>query len=431
MTMSIFQKVTLVSCMFLCVSVLLPRLLAPRGRREVARSDGGPIMQQQPERQAKWGAGQLYANQHRAEAIAKGGGVGTGGGSRSNLMGQILPVYGFGLFLYILYIVFKITSQGKNTRPDNRFSALTSETFKRKITDYELAQLQEKLKETEEVMERIVSKAGHHSKRERRARRAVQEQEERLLWQLKEIARVMREGRLVEGLSPEMEAEHMHYAEDWEGYSEETYPQYEEPCSKRSCGTIILEEPDTQQPTAEEQAEKMQMESREEEEKEEELDQDSEEEEEELWERPCTPEGLQPNTATEEEEQKPREKEANVCKAVKQITFSDKNEVFLYPEESSGDSDDTEEAGSTKGMDEDDDPVAMAESLSLSSEAYSNEEKQQEVEEEEDTEEQTEPEDSDELLDTGDSEEESCAELEIAEELGFGALRKRNRREPQ
>ncbi|XP_018617324.2 protein RIC-3-like isoform X2 [Scleropages formosus] len=388
------------------------------------------------EGQAKLGAGQQYARAHNAEAVTRT----KGGSMRSSLMGQILPIYGVGIFLYILYVLLKITSKGNNTKPDNQFPVLKSGNIKRKITDYELEQLQGKLKETEEVMEHIMSKAGHHSRRERRARRTAREQEQKLLRQLKEIARVMREGQLVDGISPEIEAEHTHYAEDWEGYPEETYPQYSEPSSRWNCGTIIVEETDNQQPTAEEQAERMQTESQGDEEEEkagpdQPPDEELEEEGEEPQEQPCTPEALCTDTATEEEEENPAEKEAKLCRGIKQITFSNKHEVFCYLEESSDDSDDTQEAGSVKGEDEEDDPVAVAESLRFSSEACSNHERQQDPEEEEDTEEQTEPEqtdleDSDELLNTGDSEDECSAELAIAEELGFGSLRKRNRREP-
>lgn len=53
-----------------------------------------------------------FQRSHLAEAFAKakgsGGGTG-GGGSRRSLMGQIIPIYGFGIFLYILYILFKVS----------------------------------------------------------------------------------------------------------------------------------------------------------------------------------------------------------------------------------------------------------------------------------------------------------------------------------
>lgn len=56
--------------------------------------------------------GARFQRSHLAEAFAKakgaGGGAGGGGGGRG-LMGQIIPIYGFGIFLYILYILFKVS----------------------------------------------------------------------------------------------------------------------------------------------------------------------------------------------------------------------------------------------------------------------------------------------------------------------------------
>lgn len=62
--------------------------------------------QKAPERSA--GAG--FSRTHNPEPIAraKGAGPGTGAGGKSNLAGQIIPVYGFGILLYILYILFKV-----------------------------------------------------------------------------------------------------------------------------------------------------------------------------------------------------------------------------------------------------------------------------------------------------------------------------------
>lgn len=53
-----------------------------------------------------------FPRSHLAEAIAKakGGGGGGGGGSGTGrgLVGQVIPIYGFGILLYILYILFKV-----------------------------------------------------------------------------------------------------------------------------------------------------------------------------------------------------------------------------------------------------------------------------------------------------------------------------------
>lgn len=55
-------------------------------------------------------AGSGFSRAHNPEAIAraKGAGTGAGTGGKSNLAGQIIPVYGFGILLYILYILFKV-----------------------------------------------------------------------------------------------------------------------------------------------------------------------------------------------------------------------------------------------------------------------------------------------------------------------------------
>lgn len=50
-----------------------------------------------------------------------------------------------------------------------------------------------------------------------KVRRASKQQEEKLLRKLSKISRVMQEVRLMEGATPEMEAEMVPYTADWEG----------------------------------------------------------------------------------------------------------------------------------------------------------------------------------------------------------------------
>ncbi|CDQ77283.1 unnamed protein product [Oncorhynchus mykiss] len=227
MSMSTFQKVTLVSCLVLCVALLLPKMLLGGGKGAQTEGSGRfpPMVHRQmaPDSQGQRAAGSTRA--HNTEAIARakgGGGTGVGTGGKSNLAGQIIPIYGFAILLYILYILFKITSKGKCAVPSEpRFPSVRAENRKRKITDFELTQLQDKLRETEMVMERIVSKASYSPER---VTGVSADQEERLLLQLREITRVMQEGRLVEGVAPaEMGAQH------WEGFPEDPHPCWEEP----------------------------------------------------------------------------------------------------------------------------------------------------------------------------------------------------------
>ncbi|KAK1335961.1 hypothetical protein QTO34_003761 [Cnephaeus nilssonii] len=224
---------------------------------------------------------------HLAEAFAKakgsGGGTGGGGGSGRGLMGQIIPIYGFGIFLYILYILFKL-SKGKTTAVNRKCSTTTPGDTFRKITNFELVQLQEKLKETEEAMEKLINRVGPNGERIQtdhndiyvhcqgalttkwldcliflsRAQTVTSDQEKQLLYQLREITRVMKKGRFTDRPTPEQEAEEAPYMEDWEGYPEETYPIYDlSDCIKRRQETILVDYPDPKEPSAEELAERM------------------------------------------------------------------------------------------------------------------------------------------------------------------------------
>ncbi|KAJ8340184.1 hypothetical protein SKAU_G00348170 [Synaphobranchus kaupii] len=404
MSMSTFQKVTLVSCLVLCVALLLPKMLLSRGKKEVGQPEVGPgrfppMMHRQQMPDGQWGAGSPYSRAHSTEAIAKPKGGGIGGGGKSNLMGQIIPIYGFGILLYILYILFKITSNGRITKPENRFPALKSENMKRKITDYELAQLQDKLRETEEVMERIVSKAGHSPDR---IKSVSVEHEEKLLRQLKEITRVMQEGKLIEGMdgvSPEMEAEEASYTEDWEGYPEETYPQYEEPCCRQSYDTIILEDPKTDLPTPEELAERLEEE----------------------------PEGAE--IELEEAEPEPEDLSQD-CEGEgarlrhgggKQISFREQRDMHQYPRESTSDEYDEEVAEEqmeeAEEEEEEEDPVVLAERLSFSCQVFSQPPELEDAAGEEQEAESQER----------DRRDESC----LLTEPGRAALRKRSRKETE
>ncbi|XP_043090434.1 protein RIC-3b [Puntigrus tetrazona] len=198
MSISTFQKLTIVSCVVLCVALLLPKMLLSRGKRDASQGEGpaghfppaphrAPVSVSEEQRR--------FSRAHNPEAIARAKGAGPGG--KSNLAGQIIPIYGFGILLYILYILFKITSKGKTTKPpESRFTAVRSENTKRKITDFELAQLQDRLNETKDVIERIISAASAGS--DSVAGAVAVDEELKLLHQLQEITRVMQEGRFVD-----------------------------------------------------------------------------------------------------------------------------------------------------------------------------------------------------------------------------------------
>ncbi|XP_020368592.2 protein RIC-3 [Rhincodon typus] len=219
---SAVHKVALLSCIVLCFSVLFSKLFVSRVARDKASPPEanlnrfspmmqGPMVSQQKQ---QWSAHPHFPGSHQADSVTKAKGGNSGGGNKS-FMTQIIPVYGFGLFMYVLYILFKISSKGSISSPKVRKRCRSARpgNVKRKITDYELDQLQEKLKETEVAMEKLVLKMGAESDK---ITRVTTEQEENLLRHLKEITRVIKKGQLFEGISPEKEAEESPYMEDWE-----------------------------------------------------------------------------------------------------------------------------------------------------------------------------------------------------------------------
>uniref|UniRef100_A0A8D0F238 Resistance to inhibitors of cholinesterase protein 3 N-terminal domain-containing protein n=1 Tax=Strix occidentalis caurina TaxID=311401 RepID=A0A8D0F238_STROC len=93
-------------------SLVLPSIVARRQARWGTRKLGRfpPRMHYQATPDSR--AAPHFARSHLAEAVAKakagGSGGGNTGGTGRGLVGQIIPIYGFGIFLYILYILFKL-----------------------------------------------------------------------------------------------------------------------------------------------------------------------------------------------------------------------------------------------------------------------------------------------------------------------------------
>ncbi|KAK1159801.1 protein RIC-3-like [Acipenser oxyrinchus oxyrinchus] len=328
MSMSTFQKVTLVSCLVLCISLLLPKMLLSKGKKEAGQQEAGsgrfpPTMHRQK---------MSFPKSHNTEAMAK------------------------------------ITSKGTNTKPDQRFFALNNRNTKTKITNYELAQLQEKLKQTEEVMETIVSKVEHNPDT---IKSVTSEHEEKLLRQLKEITLAMQEVKLIEGISPEKEAEEGPYMEDWEGYPEETFPIYDKPaCCRHKYDTIVVDRFDLDQPTAEELAERV----------------------------------GEIETMAQEEETAGQDIDGK-RESGKQTSFCEQRDVSHYNEDE--EQEDYSEC-------EEEDPVVIAENISFTCESFSDEEEL-----------------CRDLSDAQDTVDKNHKEIEMAREEPFGMIRKRNRKGTQ
>ncbi|KAM9302448.1 protein RIC-3 [Gastrophryne carolinensis] len=256
MALSAIQKVALFSGLVLCVSLLLPKTFLSRGKQSVQQEgNGGRFPSATPHGKPADGRnpGTFFPRSHLSEAVAKAKTGGGGGGGRQSLVGQIIPIYGFGILLYILYILFKLSSKGKNGKMEPKSVPIGNGNLKRKITDYELSQLQDKLRETEEAMEKMIARLGPDCQREN----VSTDEEQQLLQRLKEITRVMKEGKVLDGVTPEQEAEEAPYMEDWEGYPEETFPVYDPSDARRKHDTILVDRSLLTQRSAEEAAEEM------------------------------------------------------------------------------------------------------------------------------------------------------------------------------
>ncbi|KAJ0002242.1 hypothetical protein NQD34_002038, partial [Periophthalmus magnuspinnatus] len=371
MSITTCQKVTLISCSVLCVSLFLPRMLLPRAKEDTVQKEVGPgyyppMMLRAPLSQdsEQLGLDPVHALTHH-QTVARLRGI----GRKTNLMTQVIPIYGFGILLYIVYIIYK--------------------------------------------------------------------REEKLLRHLRQITELMQEGRL-EGTSPEMEAEEVPYFAGWEGYPEETYPQYEEePWNRKRCKIAPLVVT-LSQPTAEALAERMEQEEEDlgprklevlHEEDEEEEEEEEEEEREEEGESEGEAQQIKEEEDEEEvvdvleEEEEEEEEDESRCllsppspmlasekkeflglelstelrshSPGKKITFSEHRDVYRYPredaceedkggqeeeeeaeEEEEEESETEEEVPAVREEPDEEDPVMEAESLQFSCDVGTNPERE-------------------------------------------------------
>uniref|UniRef100_A0A4W6DMK5 Resistance to inhibitors of cholinesterase protein 3 N-terminal domain-containing protein n=1 Tax=Lates calcarifer TaxID=8187 RepID=A0A4W6DMK5_LATCA len=265
------------------------------------------------------------------------------------------------------------------------------------LTDYELARLQERLLQTEMMMERIVSAKGHGSG----SKTTTSKKEEKLLRQLRQITQLMQEGRL-EGASPEMEAEEVPYGADWEDGEEEEEDENEEEAVEEAEENIEEEEEEEEEEEAEEEAEKRQL--------------------------------LSPRLSRSVGERKQERVGLEVSRELqcqnggkKQITFSDREDVFHYPREGTYEEEEEEKEEEVEEEDEgteaeeeeeadEEDPVMEAESLQFSCEGSLNPEEEAEEDEEY-------------MLMSEPVEGDGRIHADMPKDVGVSGLRMRNRRE--
>ncbi|KAL2089036.1 hypothetical protein ACEWY4_015935 [Coilia grayii] len=344
MSITTFQKVTLVTCIVLCISLFLPKMVLREVKKEMMPKAGKGIIhttsqmcpvisllfpssalisalgsfhhmvtsqhlrqspsrnttllllavgpghyptgmprKHRPEGLEPWEAEAVYPDTLSSEAIARAKAKAPLWGSKkSNHFGQVVPIYGVGILFYILHIFFKLTRKDKKTKK----CPSSNSGLPQNISEEELARLEDRLTHAEMMINRVLSPQSSRVD-SGRSQCSSRKRESSLLRRLRKFRRSLQEEQR-DGMTPEMEAEEVPYTIDWEGYSEETFPQYDEPCGPRKYETIIVQAPDPDKPSAEELAEQMEKEDEEAErelgviaeEDEEEMEEDAEETEE-------------------------------------------------------------------------------------------------------------------------------------------------------
>ncbi|KAK2869666.1 hypothetical protein Q7C36_001537 [Tachysurus vachellii] len=256
MLVSGIQRITLFCCLVLSVTLFLPKLFLSGGKEKVLLQSDVLGPESPPVLRFRHGAStgeddprsteSLCASQ-KPEIFSQ-----TKIFQKSSLLSRVPPIYGFGIFLYIIYIFYKLTDKDQVPEQCCSFSILIPEHTAQETSEDEVTQLQ-------------TSSTQMKGQRERRSSKSLQKSarstcEERKLQHLRKIQHLLVEGRLLDDVTPEEEAEETPYSAHWEGYPEETFPLYEVPLCRHWYPSIILEESYGDVPTPEELAERMQRE---------------------------------------------------------------------------------------------------------------------------------------------------------------------------
>ncbi|KAK3533821.1 hypothetical protein QTP70_031296, partial [Hemibagrus guttatus] len=413
MLVSGIQMITLLSCLVLSVTLFLPKLFLSGEKEKVVLQSEAVGPGNLPMLRFTHGAStgddddddddecshESFSTSHTPKIFSQ-----TKTFQKSSLLSHVAPIYGFGIFLYIIYIFYKLTDKHRATEQRCSFSILIPEHTAQETPEDETTQTSSKQMEIQRVWR--TSKSLQNP-----ARSAG---EERKLLHLRKITQVLVEGRMLDDITPEVEAEETPYSADWEGYPEETFPQYEVPLCRHRYPSIILEEPYGDVPIPEELAERMQKEEEEDEifeetdelkdessededpkgmkddgklEKGEQTDdneddadeedykQDEEEDEESGEDQPCL---VCNSTDKEKIPDSENKKEGETPGRRRQITFSNHRHIFHYPKEAAvgcryedeeveeeAPEDDTNDDDVMEKQDEDDHLMEMEEEMEL------------------------------------------------------------------
>ncbi|XP_053539045.1 protein RIC-3 [Ictalurus punctatus] len=273
MLVSGILRITLLSCLVLSVALFLPKLFLSAGKEKVVLQSEAvgpgslPALRYGHGASAgddQWTPGSFYTRSQTPQTFSP-----TKTSRKSSLLAQITPIYGFGIFLYIVYIFYKLTREDRATNQTPGSSTAVPEHTAQEMPEDEMVHLQTRLQQMEGQRERRTSKSVQSLARCRNYRSG---RETRKLQHLRKITHMLVEGRPLEDVTPEVEAEETPYSADWEGYPEETFPRYEVPLCRRRYPSVILEEPYGDVPSPEELAERIEREDEEDEKNEEETE---------------------------------------------------------------------------------------------------------------------------------------------------------------
>ncbi|KAG7327106.1 hypothetical protein KOW79_008712 [Hemibagrus wyckioides] len=340
MLVSGIQRITLLSCLILSMTLFFPKVfLSGEKEKVVLQSEAagpGNLPMLRFRHEASTGDDDDDDDECSPESLSTSQKLKifsqTKTFQKSSLLSHVAPIYGFGIFLYIIYVFYKLTDKHRATGHHCSFSILIPEHTAQETREF-----------ISDVALNSVCCPGHRSAHE-----------ERKLQHMMKITQILVEGQMLDDVTPEVEAEETPYTAHWEGYPEETFPQYEVPLSRYRYPSIILEEPHGDVPTPEELAERMQREEEEDEtdedtkgmkddgelEKREQKDdneddadeedykQDEEEEEESSEDQPCL---VCNSTDKEKIPDSGNQKEGETPGRKRQITFSNHRHIFHYP----------------------------------------------------------------------------------------------------
>ncbi|KAF5891667.1 protein RIC-3, partial [Clarias magur] len=207
MSLSGIQKITLLSCLVLSMALFLPKLFSSAVKdKEVLHSEAvgpgrlhgrGPC----PGEDQGTRRESLYTTRPNPGSFPQ-----TRPPQKAKLLGRVAPVYGFGIFLFIVYILCQFSRRDPRTAQRRSFSITTPEHTDQDLPEDEMSELKTRIKQMDGQRERRTSKSFQNPARCHKYRDG----------HLRKITYMLVEEHPLEDVTPEVEAEETPYSADWE-----------------------------------------------------------------------------------------------------------------------------------------------------------------------------------------------------------------------